>query len=87
MKENQLAYRFNAFRTPDVGDYISLSAAIRGMKYNKSEITKAFNKYVSKEDYAGSERDTLLVNLWKVSERGEPRNLPLYKATLKNEPA
>lgn len=65
--ENQLAYRFKTLtrEQPHAGHYPLLSKAVRGMNFNKSKVTEAFNKYVHKEDYAKDERDRLLEILWE----------------------
>jgi len=69
MKENQLSHRFRYFQrhNPNLGDLIVLSKSVRGMKYNKSKINQAFNKYISKDDYDHNDRDILLENLYKVT--------------------
>ena len=86
MKEKQLSYRFNQFRKaqPNVGHYIILSTAIRGMNYIRGKVTHGFNKHVSKEDYASDERDMLLESLWEVTKLGEAYKIPLFLATEKN---
>ena len=69
---NTLTNRFNKFRSENfqVGDYIILSMAVRGMKYNKTIINRSFNKLVPKDDYAPNERDHLLEKLYIVTQDG-----------------
>ena len=80
MKEKQISYRFNQFKkgNPFVGHYILLSSAIRGMKYPKYKVSEAFNRLVPKSDYASDERDSLLENLWKVSNANETNEFPVF---------
>ena len=86
MKEKLLSYRYGVIKRtyPFAGHYLILSGAVRGMKYNKSKITKAFNIYVHKSDYATDERDMLLENLWRVSFEDYCPKLPLFLAMSKN---
>jgi len=52
---------------PLLGNYICLSRAIKGQKFTQSSITREFTKLVPKNDYAKSERRTLIKYLVKVS--------------------
>jgi hypothetical protein len=73
MKENQLSYRFNRLQTlhPNVGDYLILRMAVRGMNYPRHKIYAAFNKYIPKKDYDEKDRDNLMTFLEKVSLGGK----------------
>lgn len=65
MRENHLSYRFNKMKSfhPNVGDYLVLSMAVRGMDYKRHEIYSAFNRYVKKVDYDDKDRDGLMQSL------------------------
>lgn len=78
MKKEQPRVRFNKMKSAnkDVGHYILLSAAVRGMHYNKSVVTNLFNSLVLKGDYSPDERDSLLERLWRVNEDIETSKNP-----------
>ena len=80
MNEKHLSTRFRAFKSGNifVGHYIILSKAIRGMKYGKMKVVEAFNKLVPKSDYAQDEKESLLENLWSVTQDDFRPELPLF---------
>lgn len=81
MKENQLSVRMKSFSAANknLGDYITLSMAVRGMQYNKWDVYKAFKKYVPKPDYAESERERLMDYLVLVNNRPDSEKRGLTK--------
>jgi hypothetical protein len=76
-KENQLSHRFDRLSSfhPNVGSYIVLRMAVRGMNYPRHKIYSAFNKYVPKKDYDEKDRDNLMVYLERISLGGKKYGL------------
>ena len=70
-----------------MGSYLVLSRAVRGMKYNKWVVYKAFEKYVPKADYAYNEKDWLMDNLVDVTNSDNAPKLWLNKAIAESENA
>lgn len=87
--EGSLSYRFNQFKkgNPNVGDFVILSKAIRGMKYGRQKVYEAFNKYIPKSDYSKEEKDMLMDYLWSLSQTSERPEIPIFQATQKNHNA
>ncbi len=68
MKE--LVKRFQQFREehPALGDVIIMSMAVDGMKYPKLTIQRAFNMFVSKEEYEQDEKREIIESLVAYSQ-------------------
>ena len=60
--------RFEAikFKHPELGDYIILCMAVKGMKYDKSLLRKAFLKLVSRDEYDFKERNEFIDYLSEI---------------------
>lgn len=53
----------------NLGDYIILHMAVRGLHLGKMKIAGLFNKYVPKKDYTPDERDDLIDDLTAVTKQ------------------
>lgn len=76
MEKQTITYRFNKFADKNIGAIPTLCKAVIGMKYAKQVINEAFKKFVSKVDFAEEERDEILMDIYKKTASGEPKQLP-----------
>lgn len=83
MKET-INYRFNKFKRYGVGSIIILEEAVRGMKYGQQKVIDAFNKFVSKNEFAKDERDGVLEWLLSRNKSDENPKIPFKNKTEEN---
>ena len=63
--QETITYRFNHFKSENIGAILTLSKAIRGMQYGKQKVIDAFNKLILKGEYAKNEKEEI-INDWMV---------------------
>lgn len=74
MRSIEANYKKIQARNPNLGDYLCLARTVKGRKFSRKNLVKAFNELVSKDDYLKSERIELvdyLENLTNIAEEGE----------------
>ncbi len=60
MRSIQARFQQQEKATPNAGAYINLQRAIRGKRFLRKDVEKAFNTLVPKADYLRSEKASLL---------------------------
>jgi len=60
MRSIQARFKQQERITPNAGAYINLQRAVRGQRFLHSAIVKAFKDLVPKDDYAASEKTSLI---------------------------
>ena len=61
-------YNYQKESHQELGDYINLAYVLKGRKFNKTDIRKAFLKLVSRDEYDFAEREEYiqyLFTLWQ----------------------
>lgn len=60
MTKIEQAFKNQLREQPDLSTLIAFNMAIMGKKYSRSEVGKAFNKLVDKDDYKGNNKERIL---------------------------
>jgi len=80
-----ITYRFNKFKSKNIGAIPTLLRSVRGMKFGKGLINSAFNKFVPKGEYVSDEKDMILEDLYKQSDVGQEAEITLINKETKND--
>ena len=74
MRSIEKNYQTIKVKNTHLGDYICLAKAVRGKRFSRKNLVKAFKELVPKEDYEASEAKELINHLeclTNIAEEGE----------------
>ena len=72
MRSIEFHFKKSINRNQNLSSYMNLVSAVKFKKFAKDSISRAFTKFVDKEDYISTNRPTLVDHLYKISHFQKP---------------